>query len=96
MYLNDAPAIKDPDAENVEECGKLHEYFEHDRNNFNDTRFCDDIAQLQCFNDFSNLDSLVQRASSGEGAEEDLVFNTQLQSRRRKRDKYVLLLQSFI
>ena len=76
-YLDDAPKIEDDNAANVEECGDLREYFEYDRYYYDDERICEEVENLQCFTDFSNLDGFAT-GSAGSAADEVLVISTKI------------------
>jgi hypothetical protein len=76
-YLSDAPAIKDESALDPKECGEFREYFEYDRDFPDDDRICEEIADLQCLTDFSNLDGLAT-GGKGDGGEEELAVSTKL------------------
>ena len=65
QYLDDAPKINDPDMFN--ECADVREYFEYDRNFPDDDRICKEVQELQCFEEFSNLDGYATGTSNGRG-----------------------------
>lgn len=69
-YLDEAPKVKDPD--DAEECGDLREYFEYDRDYPDDERICEEVKDLQCFIDFSNLDGFAT-GTAGPGSEAGLA-----------------------
>ena len=77
-YLDDAPKIEDENAANVEECGELREYFEYDRNYYDDDRICEEVENLQCFTDFSNLDGFATGSAGGNAADEVLIISTRI------------------
>jgi hypothetical protein len=61
-YLDGAPEILDERANDPEECGKYREYFEYDHDFPDDGRICEEVEELQCFTDFSNLDGFATGA----------------------------------
>ena len=81
QYLDDAPKIKDPKMFN--ECANVREYFEYDRNFPDDDRICKEVEELQCFEEFSNLDGFATGTSNG-GEEDDedkpLFMSTKLET----------------
>jgi hypothetical protein len=77
QYLDDAPKITDPEMPN--ECADVREYFP------DDDQICKEVKELQCFDEFSNLDGYAKGTSNGggegEGAEaelEQLFLSTKL------------------
>jgi len=81
QYLDDAPKITDPEIPN--ECADVREYFEYDRDFPDDDRICREVKELQCFDEFSNLDGYATGTSNGggegEGAElKQLFLSTKL------------------
>jgi hypothetical protein len=77
-YLDGAPAIKDTQGSDVAECGSLREYFEYDRNYPDDQRICDEVKDLQCLTDFSNLDGFATGSAGAEGGSAQLAISTTL------------------
>ncbi|KAL9191170.1 hypothetical protein ACHAXT_000876, partial [Thalassiosira profunda] len=71
-YLDEAPEVEDPLRE-TSKCGDLREYFDYDRDYPDDERICEEVLDLQCFTDFSNLDGFATGtagAGSTDGLEE--------------------------
>mmetsp|Transcript_2549 Transcript_2549/g.3954 ORF Transcript_2549/g.3954 Transcript_2549/m.3954 type:complete len:1065 (-) Transcript_2549:183-3377(-) len=58
-YLNGAPELKLDEYEDPDKCGDLREYFDYDRDYPDDDRICEEVLDLQCFTDFSNLDGFA-------------------------------------
>lgn len=79
-YLDDAPEIRDESASNPKECGDFREYFEYDRDFPDDERICNEVADLQCLTDFSNLDGFATGASGGDDELEELAVSTTLRT----------------
>jgi hypothetical protein len=76
QYLDDAPKIEDPKIPN--ECADVREYFEYDRDFPDDDRICKEVKELQCFDEFSNLDGFATGTSNGvgegDGEDQPLLF----------------------
>eukprot|EP00979_Chaetoceros_neogracilis_P006713 scaffold1372_cov289-Chaetoceros_neogracile.AAC.17 len=76
QYLDDAPKITYPNIPN--ECADVREYFEYDRNFPDDNRICKEVEELQCFDEFSNLDGYAKGTSNGvgegDGEDQPLLF----------------------
>jgi len=82
QYLDDAPKINDPKIPN--ECADVREYFEYDRNFPDDDRICKEVEELQCFDEFSNLDGYATGTSNGggegDGEDQPLFMSTKLET----------------
>ena len=84
-YLNDAPKIKD--RESVQECGNVREYFQYDKNYPDDSRICREVRELQCFNDFSNLDGFATGGGKGVVEADKLSVSTKLRKKKKSKLK---------
>uniref|UniRef100_A0A7S4M8E9 Uncharacterized protein n=1 Tax=Odontella aurita TaxID=265563 RepID=A0A7S4M8E9_9STRA len=69
-YLDEAPKVESP-YDDPKECGDLREYFEYDRDYPDDDRICQEVLDLQCFTDFSNLDGFAT-GTAGPGSDAGL------------------------
>lgn len=88
-YLDGAPTVNDVDGEteDTEKCGDLREYFEYDRDYPDDDRICEEVTDVQCLTDFSNLDAFATGVpgTDGGGALEQLAVSTVLTLNTKER-----------
>ena len=76
QYLDGAPKLKS--FTDVKECSSVRQYFDYDPDYPDDERICEEVEELQCLSDFSDLDGLLE-SESDDNELEELTINTKIQ-----------------